>query len=72
MVEKPSIWQQDKLVKAVHITEDKETESMMGITNGMIFEGPPLGNHSASEASLLKIPYHLDMTSLAGQHTFQA
>lgn len=56
MAEKPSRRQQEKVVKAVHITEDKETESMMGITDGMIFEGPPLENHSAREASLLKIP----------------
>lgn len=56
MAEKPSRRQQEKAVKAVHITEDKETESMMGTTDGMIFEGPPLGNHSAREASLLQIP----------------
>lgn len=56
MAEKPSRWQQEKVVKAVHITEDKETESMMGITDGMILDRPPLGNHSACKASLLKIP----------------
>lgn len=56
MAEKSSRWQQEKVVKAVHITEDKETESMMGITDGMIFDRPPLENHSACKASLLKIP----------------
>lgn len=37
MAEKPGLWQQEKVVKAVHITEDKETESVMRIIDGMTF-----------------------------------
>jgi hypothetical protein len=42
------------MVKAVHFKEDKETESMMGMIDGLVFKSSALRNHSVSYPPLLK------------------